>query len=111
MSFASKSLSILFRSLQTSTSTRFVCGHRPVVPEALDEIALGKCAALIAHQQFQQCELARRHLDAFSIATDGAIDQIEHNAARFDALIFTRGLRPPQECLHASEEFGKVEGL
>src|SRR5678816_3809631 len=51
-----------------------------ILPQPLEEVSLGKRTALIAHEQFKQCEFARRQLNPHAVATDRAIDEIEQHA-------------------------------
>ena len=109
--FGSNPLSILSRSRNTSTSTTLVRGIEAVVPDVRQDHRLRDDPAGVAHQVFEQRELARAELDSRPVARDAARHRSSVRSPTVRRVDVGGAGRAPDQRLHAGEQLGERERL
>src|SRR5436190_9139553 len=82
-----------------------------VLPDVRQDHRLGDNLARVAHQVFEQRELARPQVDTLACARHLPRQQIHHQVAHRQRRRLRRARRAAHQCLDACEQFGKRERL
>jgi hypothetical protein len=84
-------------------------GVEAIVPDVFEDEGFGYGAAGVAHEVFEELELAGLEFDFFAGAVDGAVDEVEFEVGDLEGGGFCFAVGAADEGLDASEEFTKGE--